>query len=259
MKAHKYPNRWLRYSLMTLILGLVLYLALGFGNRSFEAFCPFGGAESLWGLFTTGEFSCSLGPLNLSIFIGVLVLALLARKAFCGWACPIGFLGELASHFTGLFWRRRPQPTRQVDSYLKLLRYVVLIAALYFTYKSGELILRGYDPFFLLFSGFDHGSLGLVSWIVLGILIVGAFLVPMFFCKYLCPMAATFDPFSRLGLLKIVRNESTCNNCGACQRKCPQNLAPHEVVKLRHHDCTLCMECVDACTVENTLELRAAL
>lgn len=259
MKAIKHPNRWLRYTTLSIVLVIVVYMAMGYGSRSFEAFCPFGGVESLWGLFQTQEFSCTLGPLNLSILIGVLVLALVARKAFCGWACPIGFLGELASRFTGLIWRRRPQPSPKVNGYLKLMRYAVLIVALYFTYKTGELILRGYDPFFLLFSGFGHGSLGVVSWIVLAVLVVGAFLVPMFFCRYLCPMGATFDPFSRLGLLKIVRNESACNMCGACQRKCPQNLAPHSTVKLRHHDCTLCLECVDACTVDKALELKATL
>lgn len=259
MLPTRHANRWLRYPILALILGLTVYLALGFGNRSFEAFCPFGGMESLWGLIFGGEFSCTLGPLNLSMLIGVLALALLARKAFCGWACPIGFLGELASRFTGLIWRRRPLPSTKVNGYLKLLRYPVLVVALYFTYKTGELILRGYDPFFLIFSGFGHGSLGIVSWIVLGVLIVGAFLVPMFFCRYLCPLGATFDPFSRLGLLKIVRNEGTCNNCGACNRKCPHSLSPNSVTTLRHHDCTLCMECVDACTVKNTLELKATL
>ena len=55
---------------------LVVYLALGYGERSFEAYCPFGGVESLWGLFTAGEFSCSLGPLNLSMLLALLVLTL---------------------------------------------------------------------------------------------------------------------------------------------------------------------------------------
>ena len=259
MKKGRHPTRWLRYSLLTVVLGLTTYLALGFGRRSFESFCPFGGMESLWGLFRAGEFSCTLGPLNLSILIGVLALALIAKKAFCGWACPIGFLGELGSRFMGLFWRRRPQPSKDVNNGLKLLRYVVLVIALYFTYRTGELILRGYDPFFLLFSGFGHGALGTVSWVVLGALVVGALVIPMFFCRYLCPLGATFDPFSRLGLIKIVRNESTCTSCNLCQKRCPQNLAPQSVIKLRDRDCTLCLECVDACPVKGALELKATL
>jgi polyferredoxin len=259
MKKRTHPTRWLRYSLLSAILALVVYLALGFGSRSFEDFCPFGGVESLWGLYQAREFSCTLGPLNLSMLIGVLVLALVAKKAFCGWACPIGFLGELGARLTGIFWLRRPQPSAKVNGALKLLRYVALVIALYFTYKSGELILRGYDPFFLIFSGFGHGALGVTSWIVLGALVVGALVIPMFFCRYLCPLGAIFDPLSRLGILKIVRDETKCTNCNVCQKKCPQDIAPQAVVKLRHRDCTLCLECVDACPVKGALELKATL
>ena len=69
-------NRYLRYSTFTIVLGLVTYLAMGYGTRSFEAYCPFGGAESLWGLFTAGEFTCALGPLNLSLMIALFLLGL---------------------------------------------------------------------------------------------------------------------------------------------------------------------------------------
>ena len=168
-------------------------------------------------------------------------------------------LRELGARLTGLFWRKRPQPSDKVNGALKLLRYVVLVLSLYFTYKAGELILRGYDPFFLIFSGFGHGSIGIISWIVLGATVVGALLIPMFFCRYLCPLGATFDPFSRLGVMKIVRNEESCTMCNLCQKKCPHNLAPQSVVKLRHRDCTLCLECVDACPVKDTLELKATV
>ena len=244
---------------MTLILALVLYLALGFGSRSFEAFCPFGGMESLWGLFTGGQFTCALGPLNLSMLVGLLILAVVAKKAFCGWACPIGFMSELMNFVSKKIWRGRPDVNPKVNSSLKLLRYVVLVVVLYFTYKTGELILRGYDPFYAIFSGFGHGTLGAVSWIVLGAIFVGMFVVPMFFCRYLCPMAATFDPFSRLGIIKIQRDDAACTGCGNCTAACPQGLAPDEMIKVRHRDCTNCFECVDACPEDQVLQIKATL
>ncbi|RPH96663.1 4Fe-4S binding protein [candidate division KSB1 bacterium] len=259
MKKTILRNRLFRYGILTVVLVLVVRLSLGFGQRSFENFCPFGGMESLWGLITTKEFSCSLGPLNLSILIAVLILAIIAKKAFCGWACPIGFLSELAGRLGGLIWKKRPRPDPKVNRAAKLLRYVVLVAALYFTYKAGELILRGYDPYFLIFSRFGHGSLGTVSWIVLGALLVGAFAVPMFFCRYLCPLSATFDPFARLGVIKVVRNEHKCTDCGLCEKACPHDIAPQKMIKVVHHDCTNCLECVDVCPVKGALELKATL
>ncbi|MEW5702158.1 MAG: 4Fe-4S binding protein [Candidatus Zixiibacteriota bacterium] len=252
-------TRYIRYGLLTVIVGLVVYLALGLGTRSFETFCPFGGMESLWGLYTAGEFSCALGPLNLSLLLAVLVLALVAKKAFCGWACPIGFLGELCGRLGRTVTGRSASPTAGLDRGMRLLRYVVLAMSLYFTYKTGELILRGYDPFYLIFSGIGHGSAGVISWAVLAVILVGALVIPMFFCRYLCPLGAVFDPFSRLGLIKVVRNDETCTACGNCQSACPHDIPVHTLSRVRHRDCTNCLECIDACPERNVLSLRTTL
>jgi polyferredoxin len=252
-------TRYIRYGIATVVLGLATYLALGFGARSFEDYCPFGGAESLWGLIKDREFSCALGPLNLSLMLSLIGLVILTKKSFCGWACPIGFLGELSSRFGGLLWKKRPRPPRKTNGLLKLFRYVVLVIALFYTYRLGELVLRGYDPFYLIFSGFGHGSAGMISLIVLVILIVGAFVVPMFFCRYLCPLGAVFDPFSRIGFIKINRNDSTCTSCGNCNDACPHDIPVMTLAKVRHRDCTNCLECMDACPEKDTLLIRAGL
>ncbi len=249
-------NRYIRYPLLATIFGLVVYHSLGHGSRSFEAYCPFGGVESLWGLLSAGEFSCALGPLNLSMMIALLVLALVAKKAFCSWACPIGFLGELAARLGGRAWKRRPTVPARLDGRLKLLRYIVLALSLFFTYRLGELVLRGYDPFYLIFSGLGHGSAGLISAVALGFIALGAFTVPMLFCRYLCPMGAVLDPFSRLGLVRLRRNETKCSACGRCSRACPQRIAVEHLGWVRHRDCTNCLECVDACPEKDVLQLR---
>ncbi len=252
-------TRYLRYGLLTIILALVVYLALGFGRRSFEAYCPFGGMESLWGLITGGKFSCALGPLNLSILIAILALALLAKKTFCGWICPIGFLGELGGKLGAKILPQRPIPGRKLNGILKLTRYLVLIVALYFTYRTGELILRGYDPYYIIFSGFGHGTLGALSFIILVLLVVGALLIPMFFCRYLCPLGATLDPLGRLGLIKVARDEETCTECGLCVQACPHAIPVNEMKLVRCRDCTNCLECLDACEEKDTLNLKLTI
>jgi len=251
--------RYIRYALLLIVFGLVTYLALGYGSRSFEAYCPFGGMESLWGLFTVGEFSCALGPLSLSLLIALLALTLVSKKSFCGWACPIGFLGELCGRLGKTVVKDKLRPKGRIDGVLKLLRYVVLVVFLILTYKTGELILRGYDPFYLIFSGIGHGTAGIVSYIVLIFLGVGALLIPMFFCRYFCPMGAVFDPFSRLGVIKVARDQGTCTNCGDCQTACPHNIPVQTMPVVRHRDCTNCFECLDACPEGKTLSVKAGL
>jgi len=249
-------NRYLRYVILVIVLILLIRLSLGFGKTSFEAYCPFGGMESLWGLFTEGEFTCALSPINLTLLLAILALTLLAKKAFCSWVCPIGFLGELLGKLGGKIFRKPRTMGKKLNEGLKLLRYVVLILSLYFTYKAGELILRGYDPFYAIFSGFGHGTLGIVTYIVLGLLVIGGILIPMFFCRYLCPLGAVFDPFSRLGLIKVVRDDDLCTGCGNCRIACPHDLPVNETVKMRMRDCTNCLECVDACPEEDVLNLK---
>lgn len=248
----------LRYTLLTAILAAVVYLALGYGSRSFEAYCPFGGVESLWGLFTYREFSCTLGPLNLSILLGVLALGLLAKKAFCGWCCPIGFLGEMLGKAGNFIWRGFPRRAQLFNGRLRYLRYAVLILALTFTYKTGELVLRGYDPYFLIFSGFGHGSAGLISIIALALTALGALAVPMMFCRYLCPMGAALDPLSRLGLIKLHRDELKCTACGRCADACPYNIPVDKLKTVTHNDCTNCLDCADSCPEKDALQLRSA-
>ena len=252
-------TRYFRYGLLTIVLGLVVYVALGYGTRSFEAYCPFGGAESLWGLVTAGEFSCALAPLNLSLLVALLVLVLLTKKSFCGWACPIGFLGELLGRAGSKPLGKRLHPGPRLNGWLKLLRYVVLVGFLFLTYRTGELILRGYDPYYLLFSGFGHGSAGWISFVVIGVLAVGALAIPMFFCRYLCPLGAVFDPFSSLGLVKVRRDEELCTACGNCHEACPHDIPVHVLATVRHRDCTNCLECLDVCPEEQVLTLRATV
>jgi polyferredoxin len=187
--------------------------------------------------------------------IAVLALALVAKKAFCGWACPIGFLGELAARLGGRVWKRRPPMPAKADTRLKLLRYVVLALALFFTYRTSELVLRGYDPFYLIFSALGHGSAGVLSAAVRGGVALGALVLPMLFCRCLCPMGAVFDPFSRLGLIRVHRDQSKCTACGRCSRACLHHIPVHELPAVRHRDCTNCLECLDACQEKDVLRL----
>src|SRR5512141_2064091 len=95
-------------------LGAVVWLALGKGQRAFEAFCPFGGVEAAWSLFREKAYTCTLSEMNVAMLIGVLGLTLFAGKAFCAWMCPIGFLNEMLYKLGRLipFLRRVSLPLR---------------------------------------------------------------------------------------------------------------------------------------------------
>ncbi|MCQ2142913.1 MAG: 4Fe-4S binding protein [Bacteroidales bacterium] len=52
----------------------------------------------------------------------------------------------------------------------------------------------------------------------------------------------------RLQALHVMKNESLCNKCGACELSCPYSIAISEYNgKVNSVDCTLCGECVATC------------
>ena len=117
-----------------------------------ELWCPMGGVEALKAYWNEGAMVCSLGVSNFFILGGVLGMALLARRAFCGYVCPIGALSELCRWIGGRLGLKRREVPARLDAVLGLLKYAVLAAVLWGTWQLGELVFRGYCPAYALIS-----------------------------------------------------------------------------------------------------------
>jgi len=226
-------------------LGLTLVGVFVF-QANCEAWCPFGGVESLYGYLTEGNMVCSLAVSNFYILGGVLAMTLLLRRAFCGYMCPIGTISEWL-HSVGLKLRlpRRNVP-RSANRVLSLLKYVVLAIILYATWRTGELMFRGYDPCYALLS--RHGEdIQVWAYVVAGAIVLGSLVLTVPFCRWFCPLAAVLQPFSRAGLTRVRRNEAACANCGSCAKACPMQIPVDRLPVVQQGDCTSCMSCVAAC------------
>ncbi|NTU85070.1 MAG: 4Fe-4S binding protein [Chloroflexales bacterium] len=92
-------------------IGLVAWQHIVYGDTtaSPEAFCPFGGLETLYTYLSSGGRTISHTHLsNLALLLAVAVTAVVARGAFCGWLCPFGSIQEWVHDFSRWLQRRVP-------------------------------------------------------------------------------------------------------------------------------------------------------
>ncbi len=235
--------------------------AAGRSIVSVETYCPFGGLETAWAFLTRQRFTCAAGATNLALFLSLLGLTVVARKAFCGWVCPVGTLAEWEGRLTRRLFRRRDLrgPVRvppRLDAALRVvLRLAVLAVVLAATWTTGELVFRGYDPYYIVFSAHGH-DVRAWSYAILGGLALVGLVLPMAWCRYFCPLGASIWPFARFGALRLRREPADCTGCGACDRACPQAIDVSRVGVVRSGECTLCLECTAACPAPGALGLR---
>jgi ferredoxin len=193
-----------------------------------------------------GNMLCSLGVSNFFILGGVLASTLLVRRAFCGYMCPIGTISEWLRSVGRRLGVPEPRISAKWDRLLGLCKYGVLVIVLVLTYRAGELIFRGFDPCYALLS--RHGEdITYWAYVTGGAIVVASVLIILPFCRWLCPLAAVLNPFSRFGLTRIHRDVEKCHACGQCARHCPMQIPVDHLPQVTVSRCISCFQCVEAC------------
>lgn len=62
--------------------------------------------------------------------------------------------------------------------------------------------------------------------------------------------------FFSISPFKIERGTDTCTNCKVCDTHCPEGIEVSKTDSVTHPDCTLCLDCVKSCPVNNTLKIK---
>jgi len=244
--------------------------AAGAMGTSPEALCPFGGIETLVTFLTAGAFVPHVHSSNMVLAGAVLVLALLARGAFCGWICPLGFLQDLVAGLSAFVQRRVPAvfrgmralrraaaPLAVLDRPLRFLKYAVLAWAIWGTASFGVMVFRDVDPWIALLD-IGQGSTGF-GLVILALLVFGSLFVDRPWCRYACPLGAAQGLVARFSPVHLERSAAACVDCNLCTRSCPMGLEVAKATRITSADCIGCLECVEACPREGALDLRVGL
>jgi polyferredoxin len=227
-----------------------------------EGFLPISAVLGLRQLVSTGRWDM-VHPAGLTIFIAVMVMALVLRKGFCGYVCPVGLLSGLLDRAGRRLGLSRVPP-RWVDYPLMTFKYLLLGFFLYTVFFGMDL--RAVQSFLTapynltadarMLRFFLEPS-GLALAVLLALVVLSVVLRNVW-CRYLCPYGALLGVLAWMGPTAVVRDAESCIDCGRCTRGCPGGIQVHRKDAVRSPECIGCAECVGNCPVPGCLSVRMA-
>lgn len=152
-------------------------------------------------------------------------------RIFCG-ICPHGFLGKYITAL-GL---KKTMPKWMQNRYIGIFLLIV-----------------GWWGAYYVFPGFltsPLGTAGLFAGMTAVAFIVYYSYKDMSYCKYICPIGTMCRAYDKLSFIKLETYTESCRECKTfeCASSCPYHLKPFSFAAKNHtDDCTLCMECANAC------------
>lgn len=266
-KAAQKRSRGIRLGVLATILVVISGIGVlhqsggSFKPVGVDALCPFGGIETLWSLLTGAGLITKIAVSSVVLLGMTLLLAVVFRRAFCGYLCPLGAVQELFGKIGKAIWpRKRPVVPAVIDKPARLLKYAVLVFFTVWTWQVAELVIRPYDPWVAwmhLTSAEVLAEFG-IGLAVLGLALAGSVVYERFFCKYLCPMGAFLGAISRFSFFKVRRNTETCIDCKLCDTACPVNIEVSTATVVEDAECINCNECVNVCPVADTMTVSTS-
>lgn len=227
-----------------------------------EGWLPIASLMNLKVFLVSGELP-PVHPAGVFLLIAFLAIALLLRKAFCSWLCPVGTLSEWLWRLGRQTFRRNFRLPRPADVALRSLKYILLGLFLYavgsMSVPAIKLFLSGpygviADVKMLNFFRF----LSLTAAVVLGFLILASIFYQNFWCRYLCPYGALLGLLARFSPVRVRRAPEVCIDCAKCAKACPSLLPVDQLLTVRSPECTGCYDCVAICPAEGALWMSAA-
>ena len=240
------------FGLFIIVSSIRHYVVTSEHLASIDAYCPFGGFETLWRWASSGGLFVQMTHgSNLVLALGLIAGVILAGGAFCGWICPFGAFQDLLAWIRKKLHLPEVQVPARLDRILTYGRYVSLAGILVATIASVRLWFAGWDPYRTIFGlgwifEFNLAEQWL-AYLVALVVVVGVLLIPRAWCRYACPLGGVISLLGNLSLMRIRRVESECRGCAVCNAPCPVKIDVAHADPAVSADCIGCLECVEAC------------
>ncbi|MEN6518433.1 MAG: 4Fe-4S binding protein [Methanospirillum sp.] len=173
--------------------------------------------------------------------LGGIALAFAVGRTFCGHACPVGAVQELA------YAAPVPKYVVRHPRHLEAARAVVFVASVAAALSLVNLM--AYTGVYEFFSLTVSAGLAVFA----GLLALST-VVYRPVCRTLCPFGLLFSLSAHVGRYRL-RRTAACVDCRRCEAACPAGAAGRDASK---RECYLCGRCVEACRVAGALAYTAA-
>jgi polyferredoxin len=180
----------------------------------------------------------------LAFLTGVIIIALLTGRLFCGWACPFGTYLESVEKVHNRKKRELPEGFKDPSA-----KYVVLFLFLALTALFSQAAFCLYCPAGALFKGMTGVFVKTSVPVFVGITAATALYGRRTWCTYLCPLGAALALAPKRHLFNV-KSWDNCTGCGTCIQACPADVNVKDEAQMgavKSENCTFCMECVEAC------------
>ncbi|MHA1490321.1 MAG: 4Fe-4S binding protein [Promethearchaeota archaeon] len=181
----------------------------------------------------------------------LLITVFVFGRLFCGFACPLGAIQELASKLKFKANIKEQKSVKyKIDISHKsatIIRWIFFLVLIIFTIIWSISLLQIINPF-MGFQVFMNPvfPLLLIPLISLSTIFISSFFIYRPWCRLFCPFGAVSSLVSRFSRGKYVRTDA-CTDCGLCEQICPTHQAERESKK---DECYYCNRCVEICPVK---------
>lgn len=243
-------------------------------------FLDFTGTIHTWlGWTAKIQFLPALLALNVGVVVALVLLTLLFGRVYCSVICPLGVMQDIVSWVSGRRKKKRYRFSYSPEK--KWLRYGVLglfIVALVTGIGSFVALLAPYSSYRRIASNlfaplyrWGNNLLAyfaeradsyafyetkvwmkslptfIIAVLTFVVLFVLAWRNGRTYCNTICPVGTVLGFLSQFSLFRITIDESKCNACGLCSRKCKAACIVGKEHRVDYSRCVMCMDCIDTC------------
>jgi Polyferredoxin len=192
-------------------------------------------------------------PKLIAVFTTIPITIILGRF-FCGWFCAFGAFNDFIYIISKKVFKIKFTINERLDYILKYFKYVILIFILCVIWTNGSDAFDNLSPWnaFAQITQFPQAVLQYpIGFIILALIVIGAFFIERFFCRYLCPLGAVFSMVSKIRIFKINKPTAQCGKCRLCTNNCSMGINLYKMDKVTSGECINCLKCTEVCPRKN--------